>query len=102
METSLIEKLNQNIQKLSEQMERNRIEEYTSMMVRPWKFFLVNFLAGVARGFGLALGMTLVVAVVVYLLSQVLIHFIDVPFIGEYIAQIVAFVNEALKNKVVQ
>ncbi len=98
----MIEKLNHNIQKLSEQMERNRIEEYTSMMVRPWKFLAVNFLAGVARGFGLALGMTLVVAIVVYVLGQVLVHFIDVPFIGEYIAQIVAFVNEALKNKVVQ
>lgn len=102
MENPLIEKLNHNIQKLSEQMERNRIEEYTSMMVRPWKFLAVNFLAGVARGFGLALGMTLVVAIVVYVLGQVLVHFIDVPFIGEYIAQIVAFVNEALKNKVVQ
>ena len=40
----------------------------------------INFLAGVARGFGIVFGMTIFVAVVVWILNQL----VDFPLIGQY------------------
>ncbi|MFA4858283.1 MAG: DUF5665 domain-containing protein [Candidatus Margulisiibacteriota bacterium] len=91
-ETKLIHKLSHNIEKLAAHMERASFHEYAGMFRHPIKFIFFNFAAGIARGFGLAVGMSLLVALVLYLLAKM----IDLPFIGYHIAQIVATVNQYL------
>ncbi|MFH1361596.1 MAG: DUF5665 domain-containing protein [bacterium] len=92
-EEGLLEKLNAGVMKLGEAMERARIDEYTSMLTRPWKFFFINFVAGVFRGLGMAVGLTLVAAIFLFVLAKVLVNMVDLPLIGKYIAEIVTFVN---------
>lgn len=97
-ERSLLESLNSKIGKLAISIERARIDEYTSMLSRPWRFFFFNFMVGIFRGLGIAVGLTLVAAVLFYILSKILVRMVDLPFIGMYIAEIVKFVNQYLNQ----
>jgi hypothetical protein len=53
-----------------------------------------NFIAGLARGFGMAIGFTLLGAMVLYLLRQAV--FLNIPIIGNFIAEIVKIVQDNL------
>jgi hypothetical protein len=97
-ERSLMKSLNRNVGKLATSLERARIDEYTSMLTRPWKFFLINFLAGTFRGLGMAIGFTIIFAILLYLMAQVLIRMVDLPIIGMYIGEIVKFVDQYIKQ----
>ena len=55
-------------------------------------------MAGIARGLGIAIGMTIIAAVVVIILTNVLSKLITLPIIGEQVAKIVTMVNEYLKE----
>lgn len=87
-----VSRLGHSVEKLAAHMEKARFDEYAAMFSRPVKFIFFNFLAGIARGFGIAVGMTLIVALVVFLLSKM----INLPIIGYYIAQVVEMVNNYL------
>lgn len=97
-EKSLLKSLDSKIGRLATSLERARIDEYTSMLTRPWRFFFFNFIVGVFRGLGMAIGFTLIAAVVVYFISQILIKMVDMPIIGMYVAELVKFVNQYLKQ----
>ncbi|HEY5714757.1 MAG TPA: DUF5665 domain-containing protein [Candidatus Gracilibacteria bacterium] len=47
------------------------------------KIFLTNFVAGMAKGLGIIIGMTVVVAVLIWLLS----YMVDFPLIGQYLKE---------------
>lgn len=93
------EKLNQNIEKLARHFEKANFSEYVELLARPWKLFWFNFLAGLFRGLGTAVGMTVVFGLVIWVLITVLAKFIDIPIIGTYIAQLVEFVNKSLGSR---
>ena len=97
-EKNLLRALNSRIGRLTASMERARIDEYTSMITRPWRYFFINFVAGVFRGLGMAVGFTIVAAIFLYLLVQVMVRMVDLPIIGMYIAEIVQFVNQYLQQ----
>lgn len=54
----------------------------------------VNFKAGIAKGFGITVGMTLIVAVFIWVLTML----VDLPVIGEYFADAKQKVNEYAEN----
>ena len=89
-----------NVDKVASHLERANFGAYADLITRPWKFFWFNFLAGLFRGFGLAVGMTVIFAVVLYLLAAILKHFIDVPVLGSFIAELVEFVNSSTKTRI--
>jgi len=97
-EKELLKSLDSKIGKLAISLERARIDEYTSMMTRPWKFFFMNLVAGLFRGVGTAIGMTLVAALVIYILVKVLVSMVDLPIIGLYIAEVVKFVSQYMQQ----
>jgi hypothetical protein len=84
---------NDKINKIAEHLEKIEIFEYIQLLSRPWKWMFYNFLAGISRGFGIAIGMTIVVAIAIFLLRK----FINVPILGFYIAEIVKIVEQYLK-----
>ena len=94
----LLPQLNERVGKLASALEKARVDEYTSMMIRPWKFFFFNFLAGIFRGLGMAIGFTLIAAVVIYFLAKLLVRMVDLPIIGLYVAELVKFVNQYLQQ----
>lgn len=53
-----------------------------------------NFKAGVAKGFGVTVGMTVVLAVLVWVLTML----VDLPLVGEYFADAQSYVTEYAEN----
>jgi len=97
-EEEKVDRFSRAVEKLGVMIERARVDEYTSMLTRPWKFFMVNLGAGIFRGFGIAVGFTLVFALVIYILTMVLSRMIDLPIIGYWAAQFIELVNTYLKE----
>lgn len=88
------EKLHAAVARLSDILERVNFSAYVELLQKPGKVFILNFLFGAARGFGMALGMTLLFAIFIYSLS----YLVDLPLVGKYIAVIVKVVHEELKK----
>ncbi|MGM9572096.1 MAG: DUF5665 domain-containing protein [bacterium] len=72
-----------------------RLGDYLAYLNNPWKLLYHNFLGGVARGVGIALGATLIAALIMYSLSKM----VTLPLIGQYIAEIVRIVELYLSQK---
>lgn len=65
---------------------------------KPWKLIGLNFFMGVVRGIGFFLGMTIIGAIVFTVLLNVLqkITQSNIPIISEWLASLVAMVQENL------
>ena len=74
-------------------IERSRIRDYMMLTDSKRRLFLINFVAGLGKGFGQAIGFTLLAGVVLYLLST----WVDLPVIGEFIAKLMNIVDEYRK-----
>ncbi|MEW6574164.1 MAG: DUF5665 domain-containing protein [Bacillota bacterium] len=83
----LVEKIEQ----LSVAMEKMKLAEYVQLLERPWRLMYINFIAGIARGVGIAVGFTVLGAVAVYVLRDVVAA--NLPGIGKFIAEIVRMVE---------
>lgn len=91
-EQHLHEEPNDLVNKLALILEKMRIAEYVELTMNPLRLIYVNFLAGVARGLGMAVGFTLLSALVIYLLRQIVL--LNLPLISDFIARIVRMVLE--------
>ena len=76
-------------------IERSRIREYMMLTDRKRRLFLINFVAGLGKGFGQAIGFTLLAGVVLYLLST----WVDLPVIGAFIAKLMNIVDQYRKGR---
>ena len=82
------------LQKLVYHLEKLRIAEYVELMQKPGRILFLNFIAGLARGLGIAIGATIIFALMVELLRRLIL--LNIPGIGEFIANIVRIVE--MKN----
>ena len=89
-----VERLGTMIERLAVQLERANFAEYVQLTQRPWRIVWLNFVGGMARGLGVAVGFTLITAALVYLLQQMTV----LPYIGDFIADIVRIVNSHLET----
>jgi len=69
-----------------------RLAQYVELLQNPWRLAYVNFLAGLARGLGYGLGFTVLLALVIFLLKQLVL--LNLPIISDFIASIVRMVIE--------
>ena len=76
-------------------IERSRIREYMMLTDSKRRLFLINFFAGLGKGFGQAIGFTLLAGVVLYLLSI----WVDLPVIGAFIAKLMNIVDQYRKGR---
>ena len=90
----IIVKLNNKIDQLIISMEKMQIAEYVQYLKNIKKMLLINFLAGLARGFGMAIGFTLLGAIALYMLQKVAYE--NLPIIGDFIAEIIKIVQQHL------
>lgn len=84
-------------QKVALLLEKSRIREYTDLVQNPKKLIWVNFLGGVAKGVGLAIGLTVITGTLLYFLQM--LGALNLPIIGDYIADIVRIVQRQLDTK---
>lgn len=90
-ETKQGERINAQLEKLVAHLESLRIADYMELLQRPGRLIFVNFAAGIARGLGIAVGATLVFALMIEILRRVIL--LNIPGIGEFIADIVRIVE---------
>lgn len=83
--------LTRRLAELSLRLEKAQIAEYVEFMRSPRRVLYSNFLAGLARGFGIGIGATVLAAVFLYALSVVIS--LNLPIIGKFIADIVRIVE---------
>lgn len=86
------EKMAGHLQELVAHLERMNIGEYVQMLQDSKKVIYINFIAGLARGIGMAVGFTILGALMVYMLKQIVL--LNLPIISEFIANIVRMVTE--------
>jgi hypothetical protein len=72
-------------------LESMRVAQYMEMLEKPTRLILTNFIAGIARGLGIALGATLVFALMLELLRRVIL--LNIPGIGSFVAEIMKIVE---------
>lgn len=83
------------IDKLANHFEKARIGEYIELIQKPRRFMLLNFAAGVAKGFGFAVGFTILGAIMIYILQKMVV--LNLPFISDIIAEMVKLVQLKLR-----
>jgi hypothetical protein len=93
----LLEKIHDAVTEMAKNMERTQIADYVRLLNSPKRLILLNILAGTARGVGIAIGFTLFTATIVYILKA--LGALDLPIIGDYIADIVRIVQAQLDGK---
>ncbi|MCL2496868.1 MAG: DUF5665 domain-containing protein [Clostridiales bacterium] len=78
---------------LTDYLHRLNLAEYVGLSQKPRRLIALNFWIGVARGFGMAVGFTLLGALGIYVLKQ--LNVLNLPGIGDFIAQILEYVELA-------
>lgn len=90
-QNQLIKSLQEKITDLAVKMEKMKLAEYVQLLDRPWRLLYINFIAGLGRGVGIAVGFTILGAVILYLLKYLVL--LNLPWIGGFIAEIVRMVQ---------
>lgn len=90
-EEKKLELLQKQMEKLSRRLESMRIAEYLELMQKPSRIIYLNFLAGISKGLGIAVGATLVFAVLIELMRRLIV--LNLPVIGDFIVQILRVIE---------
>ncbi len=84
-------KINKKIDNINEKIDKSRIVEISYIIGNKKEIIKRNLLAGISRGIGIGIGITLISSAIVYLLQKIIK--LNIPVLGEYIADIVAIVK---------
>lgn len=85
--------LNQSIEKLGKILEEGNFVELTYLLGNKKEIIVRNFIAGIFRGIGIGIGVTVITAILIILLQKIVT--LNIPIIGEYIADIVEIVERS-------
>lgn len=86
--------LSSRIQQLSISLEKAKIMEYVNLMEDPRRLLVLNFVAGLARGLGMAVGFSILGAVAILILRRLVV--LNLPLIGDFIAELIKLVNRSM------
>lgn len=87
-------KINEKIDNISKELEKTRMVEISYIMGSKKEIIKRNFLAGISKGVGIGIGLTIISAILVYLLQKIIK--LNIPVLGDYIADIVSIVQKNL------
>jgi hypothetical protein len=93
-EDFLLNRLNHRVARLLQEIDKFNIAEYMVLLNSPRRFFWINFLGGLARGLGAALGATILGAIIIFMLQRAVV--LNLPLIGNFIAEIVKIVQSRM------
>lgn len=77
---------------LAETLEKMRLAEYIAYLNRPGRLLWINFLVGLLRGLGTALGAGVLAGFAYFILKRMVI--LNLPVIGGFIAELSKYVNQ--------
>jgi len=80
-----------NERRVAEKVGQSGMDDFARYLRSPWRIIWSNFLAGIFRGLGFVIGATVVLAVAVYVLVQILGN---IPVVGEFFQWVGGFVKD--------
>ena len=80
-----------NLEQLNFALSRNRVLELTELLGNKKQLLFRNLLSGMAKGIGIGIGFTILTAILLIMLQK--IGTLNIPVIGDYIADIVEIVE---------
>jgi hypothetical protein len=86
--------INEKLNQILSRMEGVKIAEYVELVNNTKRMLFINFIAGIARGLGAAIGFIFLGAVMVWFLGKLAVW--NIPIVGDYITEIVRIVMEKL------
>lgn len=81
------------ISQLNKIMLEGNFVELSYLLGNKKEMFIRNFFAGISRGVGIGIGVTIITAILVIILQKIVT--LNIPIIGEYIADIVEIVQKS-------
>lgn len=79
------------LKEISTQLEKAKFGAYIDLMQNPFRMISLNFFAGIARGFGFAVGFAILGAIVLYAMQRLVV--LNLPIIGGVVSEIVKLVK---------
>ncbi len=79
------------LERLVHHLEALRIADYIQLLERPARLIMVNFIAGLARGLGIAIGASLIFALTLEVMRRLIM--LNIPGIGNFIAEVLHIVE---------
>ncbi len=80
------------LERLARYLEKMNVAGYVELIQHPARLLFLNFAAGLARGLGIAIGATLVFALMIEVLRRLIL--LNIPGIGGFIAEIMKIVEQ--------
>jgi hypothetical protein len=94
-EQGLMDSLKGKLEQAMYALNKAGIAEMVELYRRPGKMLWFNFIGGLARGFGMAVGFTVIGGVFLLLLAR--IASLNLPIIGEFVADVARIVQNELR-----
>ncbi|MGF7031926.1 F0F1-type ATP synthase assembly protein I [Paenibacillus mucilaginosus] len=92
----LLEQLHDKVTEIAAGMEKKQIAEYLQLMNDPKRLLWLNLISGVARGVGIAFGITAFTTGLLYMLKG--LGALDLPIIGGFIADLIEHVQYQMRR----
>ncbi|EGL19737.1 MULTISPECIES: DUF5665 domain-containing protein [unclassified Paenibacillus] len=96
-EKRLIHHIHEKVTEIAANIERTQIADYVTLMNKPRRLIFANLIAGISRGVGLGLGITVFAGTILYALKA--LGALNLPIIGTYIADLVEYVQFQLEGR---
>lgn len=93
-----LNKLSKKIDKLAKKLEAKAILEYVELNFDTKKLIWKNFVSGISKGIGIAIGFTMLGAFAIYLLRKIVM--LNLPVIGAFIKDIMDIVEQMEQGNV--
>ncbi len=85
--------INKKIDELILILQKNNLNELSYILGNKKEIIKRNLLAGISRGIGIGIGVTLITAILVLFLRRIVS--LNIPVIGEYISDIIEIVEKS-------
>lgn len=95
-EQGLSKEINERLKYMSRQLEYTHIADYVQLLNKPKRLIFLNLIGGIAKGVGIAIGVTIFTAVIIYVLRA--LGALNLPIIGDFIADIVKIVEVEMQT----
>lgn len=92
-----LQKVNRALKRISDTLERAKISEYVDLLNHPKRLIYLNFMAGVFRGVGLAVGFTVLGATLIYVLTRSFV--LNLPLVGKFLGELVWIIQQYLRAR---
>ena len=90
---SVIDELNEKLDHINYILSKNRVIDLVELLGNRKKLFFRNLWSGIVKGIGIGIGVIIITAVIVIVLQKIVT--LNIPVIGEYIADIVDIVQRS-------